>query len=43
MFDQETVAKKMGATPNLVADGARQPLFELVNRSRVERSIALAK
>ena len=34
MFDQETVAKKMGATPNLVRDSARQPLFDLVNESR---------
>lgn len=43
MFDQEAVAKKMGATPNVVTDGARQPLFELVNKSRVARSIAPAK
>lgn len=37
MFDQQTVAKKMGATPNIVAEGARQTLFELVNRSRSAR------
>jgi len=38
MFDQEAVAKKMGATPNFVQESARQPLFELVNRSRREQT-----
>ena len=38
MFDQETVAKKMGATPNIVQESARQQLFELVNRSRREQA-----
>lgn len=38
MFDQEAVAKKMGATPNIVQESARQPLFELVNRSRREQT-----
>jgi len=36
IFDQVEVAKKMGATPNIVGDAARGPLFELVNRSRAE-------
>jgi hypothetical protein len=27
----------MGATPNLVRESARQPLFDLVNQSRVAR------
>lgn len=34
MFDQESVAKKMGAFPNLVSQSAKQPLFELVNQAR---------
>ncbi|MGH7872959.1 MAG: alpha/beta hydrolase [Candidatus Binatia bacterium] len=38
MFDQETVAKKMGATPNIVRDSVRQPLFELVNQSRRQQA-----
>ena len=37
MFQQIEVAKRMGATPNIVSDGARQTLFDLVNRSRSER------
>jgi hypothetical protein len=36
MFDQANVAKKMGATPNVVSDAARQELFDLVERSRTE-------
>lgn len=36
IFDQVEVAKKMGATPNIVSDAAGQPLFDLVNRSRRE-------
>ena len=43
MFDQEAVAKKMGATPNIVTEGARKPLFELVNRSRQGQVPAPAK
>ena len=38
MFDPQAVAKKMGATPNFVQESARQPLFELVNRSRREQT-----
>lgn len=34
MFDQEAVAKKMGAMPNIVQESARQALFDLVNQSR---------
>jgi acetyl esterase/lipase len=34
MFDQEAVATKMGATPNIVEETAREALFDLVNRSR---------
>ena len=36
MFDQANVAKKMGATPNIVSDTAREELFNLVERSRAE-------
>jgi len=43
MFEHETVAKKMGATPNIVQDGARQALFELVNKARSEQSQTPAK
>ena len=43
MFDQEAVAKKMGATPNLVQESARQELFELVNKARSEQSQTPAK
>lgn len=35
MFDQEAVAKKMGATPNRVQESARQALFDLVNGARL--------
>jgi len=34
VFDQVNVAKKIGASPNVVAETVRQDLFELVNRSR---------
>jgi len=37
MFNQVEVAKKMGATPNLVRESARQALFDLVNQSRAAR------
>lgn len=37
LFNQVEVAKKMGATPNLVRESARQPLFDLVNQSRAAR------
>jgi acetyl esterase/lipase len=37
MFNQVEVAKRMGATPNIVSDAARQALFDLVNQSRGER------
>jgi hypothetical protein len=40
MFDQETVAKKMGATPNIVQESARQTFFDLVNRSRQSNATA---
>lgn len=38
MFDQERVADKMGATPNIVADPARQLLYDLVVQERKKRS-----
>lgn len=38
IFDQFTVARKIGASPNAVAEGVRQPLYELVNKSRASRS-----
>jgi arylformamidase len=34
MFNQVEVAKKMGATPNVVRESARQTLYELVNSAR---------
>jgi arylformamidase len=34
IFDQLNVAKTIGASPNVVSEEVRQPLFELVNRSR---------
>jgi arylformamidase len=34
IFDQESVARKIGASPNMVADPIRQSLFDLVNQSR---------
>jgi len=34
MFNQTAVARKMGATPNIVTEAARQTLFDLVERSR---------
>lgn len=34
IFDQTNVAKKIGATPNPVAEGTRQAFFDLVNKSR---------
>ena len=40
VFNQLEVAKKMGATPNIVQENARQALFEMVNRARAQ---ALAK
>lgn len=43
MFEQEAVAKKMGATPNLVLDSVRKPLFDLVNQARQQRGMAPAK
>jgi arylformamidase len=38
IFDQLNVAKKIGASPNVVQESVRQPLFELVNRSRQEQA-----
>lgn len=38
VFEQEAVAKKMGAFPNLVAESARGVLFELVNQSRLGKA-----
>lgn len=43
MFDQEAVAKKMGAMPNIVQESARRPLFELVNRARQQQVGETAK
>ena len=34
IFDQLSAAKKIGASPNVVAESARQDLFEFVNQSR---------
>jgi arylformamidase len=34
IFDQLSAAKKIGASPNVVAEAVRQDLFELVNQSR---------
>lgn len=34
IFDQTAVAKKIGVSPNPVADGTRQAFFDLVNKSR---------
>jgi arylformamidase len=34
LFDQVNTAKKIGASPNVVAEAVRQELFELVNQSR---------
>ena len=34
VFNQLEVAKKMGATPNIVQENASQALFEMVNRAR---------
>jgi len=43
MFDQEAVARKMGAMPNSVSDAARRPLFDLVNRSREQRGTSVPR
>jgi acetyl esterase/lipase len=34
IYDQDTVAKKIGASPNPVPEGTRQALYELVDKSR---------
>jgi hypothetical protein len=34
MFNQVEVAKKMGATPNIVRESARQTLYDLIDRER---------
>ena len=34
VFNQETVARQMGANSNVVLDSVRQQLFESVRRSR---------
>jgi acetyl esterase/lipase len=39
MFDQENVAKKIGASPNIVDEEARQPLYDLVARFRKSRNV----
>jgi acetyl esterase/lipase len=39
VFDQNRVAKKIGASPNLVAESARQALYDLVNKSRESNSV----
>ena len=38
MFNQVEVAKKMGATPNIVQESARQALYDLVNNARAQTS-----
>lgn len=40
MFDQEAVAKEMGAMPKIVQESARQALFDLVNQSRQSNATA---
>jgi hypothetical protein len=37
IFDQVNVAKKIGASPNVVPEQSRQALYELVNHARQER------
>jgi acetyl esterase/lipase len=37
IFEQSAIAEKIGAHPNLVPEAVRQPLFELVNGSRLAR------
>lgn len=34
VFDQLSVAKKIGASPNSIAENLRQDMFDLINRSR---------
>ena len=34
LFNQTEVARKMGATPNIVQESARFALFDLVNKRR---------
>lgn len=38
LFNQAEVAKKMGATPNIVQESARPALFDLVNKTRGQRA-----
>jgi hypothetical protein len=37
IFDQNSVAERIGASPNPVAEQSRGLLFDVVNRSRQER------
>ena len=39
MFNQLEVAKKMGATPNIVPESARSVLFDLVNKTGRQTSV----
>ncbi len=43
IFDQNSVARKIGASPNPVAEDVRQPLYEWVNAVREKRIAAPAK
>jgi hypothetical protein len=43
IFNQEAIAKKIGASPNPVAPGGREVLFELVNESRRARTMPKKK
>jgi hypothetical protein len=40
MFNQESVAKKIGASPNIVGEEARQALYDLVVESRKKQKAA---
>jgi len=39
MFNQLEVAKKMGATPNIVPESARSVVFDLVNKTGRQTSV----
>ena len=39
MFNQEAVAKKIGASPNIVGEEARQALYDLVVESRNKKNV----
>jgi arylformamidase len=43
IFDQNNVARKIGASPNPVAEGVRKPLYEWVKASREKNAFAPAR